>query len=155
MLIQRVNRTDAEKIELVVVNVAGATITTGRAAMYVGGTGAMQASTDGANVAILDADASMCMLAGVAQQDIPDTEAGRVVAWGWCNSIELSAEADKTIGVTALVQTFLKVGAVAGTFTSTQTPQALSTFAYKYVQCMNTTNISGGLVYAEGFVRAL
>jgi hypothetical protein len=155
MLIQRVNRTDAEQIELIVVNAAGATATTGRALMYVGGTGAMVASTDGANVAILDADGSMCMLAGIASQDIPNTSAGRCLAWGYASSIELSAEANKTIGVTALVETFLKVGAVAGTFTSTQTPQALSTFAYKYVQTMTTTNISGGLVYASGFVRAL
>ena len=155
MLIQRVNRTDAEKIETIVVNASGATITTGRAAMYVGGTGAMVASTDGANVALLATDADMCMLAGVASMDIPNTSPGRCIAWGWANSIELSAEANKTIGVTALVQTFLKVGAVGGTFTSTQTEEAMSTFMYKYVQCMNTTKISGGLVYAKGFVRAL
>lgn len=154
MLIQRVNRTDAEKIQTIVVNAAGATITTGMAAMYVGGTGAMVASTDGANVAIHVA-ASESMLAGIAQQDIPNTSAGRVITWGWANSIELSAEADKTIGVLALVDTFLKGGAKAGTWTSALAPEALSTQAFKYVQAMTTTNISGGLVYASGFVRAL
>jgi hypothetical protein len=155
MIIAKVNRTDAEKVFINVHNVAGATATTGRGLFFVGGTGAMLASTDGLQVALGPADASGCMLAGISNQDIPDDGYGLCQAWGYVNSIELSAEANKTVGCTALVETFLIAGAVAGTFTSTRTPQSLSTVAYRYVQCLNTTNISGGLVYAKGFVRAL
>jgi hypothetical protein len=66
-----------------------------------------------------------------------------------------SAEADKTVGNTAVADTLLKLGAVAGTFTTAQTAQALSTTLYKYVQVMQTVNISGGIPYGRGFVRGL
>ena len=155
MLIQRVNRTDAEKVFLVVHNSAGATATTGRGLRFVGGTGAEAAtSADGSQV-VFSTAATMCNFAGIAAQDIPSDGYGLSQIWGYVNSIELSAEANKTIGCTALVQTFLTGGAVAGTFTSTLAPEALSTMAYKFVQALNTTNISGGLVYAKGFVRGL
>lgn len=154
MNIQRVNRTDAEKVFLNVHNVAGATATTGRGLVFVGGAPAEIVSTDGVQV-VLSTDASMPSFAGIANQDIPDDGYGLVQAWGFCNSIELSAEANKTVAPVAIATSFLKHGAVSGTFTSTQTAQALSTMAYKYVSVLNTVNISGGLVYAKGFVRAL
>jgi hypothetical protein len=154
MLIQRVNRTDAEKIFIICHNVNGATATTGRGQRFVGGTPAEIASADGTQV-VNSADAAMASFAGIADQDIPDDGYGRVQAWGFVNSIELSAEADKTVAPVAIGTSFLKGGAVAGTFTSTQTAQALSTMAYKYVSVLNTVNISGGLVYAKGFVRAI
>jgi hypothetical protein len=156
MIISKVNRTDAEKIFINVHNTEAVTATTGRGLSFVGGTGAMAAtSTDGISVVMTSGDGMMCMLAGIASQDIPADGYGLAQAWGFVNSIELSAEADKTVGVVALIETFLKKGGVSGTFTSVQTPQALSTFAYRYVQALNTTNISGGLVYAKGFIRAL
>jgi hypothetical protein len=155
MIIQRINRTDAEKIFVIAHNAEATTITTGMGTRYMGALAAEVVSTGGNNVCKLDADTAMCQFAGIADQDIASLGYGRVQAWGYCNSILLSAEADKTIGVAARAETFLKKGAVAGSFTSTQTPEALSTFAYKYVQVMNTTNISGGLNYATGFVRAM
>jgi hypothetical protein len=154
MLLQRVNRTDAEKIFLICHNVNGATATTGRGQRFVGGTPAEIASADGTQV-VHSADAAMASFAGIADQDIPDDGYGRVQAWGFVDSIELSAEANKTVAPVAIGTSFLKGGAVAGTFTSTQTAQALSTMAYKYVSVLNTVNISGGLVYAKGFVRAI
>lgn len=156
MQTQRVNREDAEKIFLVVHNVSGATATTGLGMRLVGGTGAQAAtSTDGIQSVLLDADGYMPLLLGVTVEDIADDGYGRVQAYGYVDSVLLSAEANKTVGVVALNETFLKKGGTAGSFTSTQTPQALSTFAYKYVQALTTTNISGGLNYCSGFVRAV
>jgi hypothetical protein len=154
MILQRINRTDAEKIFLICHNVNGATATTGRGQRFVGGTPAEIASADGAQV-VFSADAAMASFAGIADQDIPDDGYGRVQAWGFVDSVELSAEANKTIACVAIGTSFLKTGGVSGTFTSTQTAQALSTMAYKYISVLNTTNISGGLVYGKGFVRAI
>jgi hypothetical protein len=155
MQIQQLNRTDAEKVFVVITNVDADTITTGMGVRYVGGAAAEVVSTNGANAVKIAADTAMPQFAGIAGQDIASNGAGLVQAFGYVDSILLSAEADKTVGVTGTANSFLKVGAVAGSFTSTQTAQALSTFAFKYVQAWTTTNISGGLNYAGGFVRAI
>ena len=155
MLIQRVNRTQAEKIFLILTNGGAATITTGFGTRYLGALAAEVVSTDGAQVIPLDADSAMCQFSGIADQDIASLGAGRVQAWGYVNSIAYSAEADKTVGLLARASTFLKKGLVNGTFTSTQAAEGLSTFAYKYIQAMTTINISGGVPYGSGFVRAL
>ncbi len=155
MIISKVNRTDAEKVFIVCHNVDADSITTGMGVRFCGGAAAEIVSTDGSCVIKLEADASMANFAGIANQDIPADGYGRIQSWGYVDSVLLSAEADKTVGCTGITNSFLKKGAVAGSFTSTQTPQALSTFAYKYVQALNTTNISGGLNYAKGFVRAI
>ena len=155
MLIQRVNRTDAEKVFLICHNQDGDSITTGMGARFLGGIAAEIVSTNGSKVIKVDADSSMPQFAGIADQDIPTDGYGRIQAFGYVDSVLLSAEADKTVGVTGIANSFLKAGAVNGSFTSTQVVGALSTFAYKTVQAWTTTNISGGLNYASGFVRAL
>jgi len=155
MQIQQLNRTDAEKVFVVITNADADTITTGMGVRYVGGAAAEVVSTNGANAVKVAADAAMPQFAGIANQDIASNGAGLVQAFGYVNSILLSAEANKTVGVTGIANSFLKVGAVAGSFTSTQTAQALSTFAGKFVQAWTTANISGGLNYAAGFVRAI
>lgn len=155
MIIQRVNRTQAEKIFLILTNGGAATITTGFGTRYLGALAAEVVSTDGAQVIPVDADTAMCQFAGIADQDIASLGVGRVQAWGYVNSIAYSAEADKTVSVFARLGTILKKGAVNGTFTSALAQETLSTFAYKYVQAMTTVNISGGVPYGSGFVRAL
>lgn len=162
MLIQRVNRTDAEKIYLICQNGEGTTISTGMGARFLGGLAAEVVSTDGVQVIKLDADAAFLQFAGIADQDIASLGYGRIQAWGFVNSVLLSQEADKTIGVTARNQTILKKGGGAGMFTSTAGDVNLSTLTavtiqpfLKYVQVMNTTNISGGLNYCKAFIRAL
>ena len=155
MQTQRVNRGDAEKVYVVVKNVDADSVTVGMGVRYVGGAAVEIVSTDGVNVIKLAADATMSQLAGIAVRNLAANDVGRVQAYGYVNSILLSAEADKTVGVTGIANSFLKKGAVAGSFTSTQVPEALSTFAYKFVQAWTTTNISGGLNYASGMVRAL
>ena len=162
MLIQRVGRTDAEKIFIICKNGEATTISTGMGARFLGGLAAEVASTDGISCIKLDAAATMCQFAGIADQDIASLGYGRVQAWGYCNSVLLSQEADKTIGVAARAQTILTKGGGAGMFTSVAGDTNLSTLSLvtiqpflKYVQIMDTCNISGGLNYCKAFVRAL
>lgn len=153
MQIQQLNRTDDEKVYVVGKNVSGTTATTGFAMRYVGGAAAEIVST-GAGAVVFAADANMAQLAGIAVEDIAVNAYGRLQAHGLV-SVAYSAEANKTVGVTGIAGSFLKGGAVAGTFTSTKTPQSLSTFAYKYVQALTTVNISGGVPLGTAFVRAI
>ena len=155
MIIQRVNRSDAEKIKLSFHNVDADSVTTGMGVRWVGGAAGEIVSADGISGVKITADSQMPNFAGIAEQDIPTDGYGLLVAWGYVNSILLSAEANKTIGITGINTSFLKVGAMAGSFTSTLAPEALSTFASRYVQNFVTTNISGGLNYAKGFVRGM
>jgi len=122
---------------------------------YVGGAAAEIVSTDGINCVLLEAVGSFANFAGIAAQDIAVNGYGRVQAWGYCDAIRLSAIADVTVGVEGINKSFLKVGGTAGTFASTETPQALSVHAFKYVQAWTTTGISGGTPTCAGFVRAL
>ena len=155
MQIQRVNRTDAEKVFINVQNKSGATLTVGWGARFCGGAAAEVVSTDGVQV-VASADAAMCNFAGVVAQDLADNGYGRVQAWGYVNSIAISGVGTSiTIGVTGLANAFLKCGAAAGTFFSGQVPQALSTMAWKYLQAFTTNTISTHPAYLSGFVRAL
>ena len=149
MQIQRVLRTDPEKVYLTIKNVSGATLTTGMGARYVGGAVGEIVSTDGVQAvgATLAGAETFC---GIAVEDIADNGYGRVQVWGYCDSILLSQEADKTIGPSILVP-----GNGVGMFISIAARQNISTSLYKFVVALNTTNISGGLNYAKAFVRAL
>lgn len=155
MQIQKVNRTDAEKIFINIHNVEGNTATTGLGIRYVGGAAAEIVSTDGVQTVLLNADSAMSQLAGIATRDIPDDGFGQIQSWGFVDSILISAEADKTVGVTGIENSFLKKGGTIGSFTSTQTPEGMSTFAFKHIQAWTTVDISGGLNYCSGFIRAV
>lgn len=69
--------TKAEFVDVIVKNVAGASITLGYAASYT----TTAASVNGANV-VLPAAGQIQTFAGVAQQTIPDNGVGRVRAYG-------------------------------------------------------------------------
>ncbi len=153
MQIQQVNRTDDEKIYLVVKNVNAVTATTGFGLRYVGGAAAEIVSTGGAN-AVFQTDATNGLAAGVAVEDIAVNAYGRVQAYGLV-SVAYSFEADKTVGVTGVATSLLKTGGLAGSFTSTRVPEGLSTSLYKYAINMVTTNISGGLPLGSAFIRYL
>lgn len=153
MQIQRINRTDDEKVYLAAKNVSGTTATTGFALRWVGAAAAEIVSTGG-GAAVFATDAAMAQFAGVAVEDIAVNAYGRIQSYGLV-SVAYSAEADKTVGVTGLANSFLKLGAVAGTFTSVKAAETLSTFAFRYVQAMTTVNISGGVPLGTAFVRAL
>lgn len=153
MQIQRVNRTDDEKVFVVGLNVNATTATTGFGLRWVGGAAAEVVST-GSNAVVFSSDATMGQFAGIASQDIAVNAYGRIQAYGLA-SIAYSAIADVTVGVEGIAKGLLKTGGVAGTWASTATPQSLSTMLYKYVQTMTTVGISGGVPVGTGFVRAL
>lgn len=85
MLFPTVNRTDSEKIFVSVVNMEGATITTGLPVAYVQGN-----SIDGVGVAIANATADMFGFVGVAFKDIPKNGRGLVQVGGFINSVLIS-----------------------------------------------------------------
>lgn len=152
MLIQRVNRSDAERIYLSVLNTDAATLTTGMGACYLGGVAAEVASADGTSVAASTA-ARIFGFAGIAAKDIPSNAYGIVQVWGKCNSVMLSFEADKTVGITGV--TFLQPGGQAGTFTSAMLAQGQSAMLYNYLYNLTTTNISGGVPYTQAWLRII
>ncbi len=151
MIIQQLNRADAEKIQLVVKNVdGGGSITTGLGACFT----ITGASIDGIS-AVRATGALARGFVGVAVQDIAINAYGLVTAWGLVNSVQIS-NVGSSITITAGDQ--LLAGAVAGTFFSVITPQATSTQYYKYVYAATTVggDLSNlNLSFVQGIVRAI
>lgn len=147
MQIQQIDRNDAERVQIVVKNVDGSgSITTGLGvALVVSG-----ASIDG--ISAVKATAALQKgFSGIASKDIPINGFGLVTAWGIANSVLLS-HVGTSLTVTA--GDTLIPGAVAGTFFSGVTAQAMSTLLYKYVVAGATQTISTA-GYVTGIVRAL
>src|SRR5690349_24140659 len=119
MIIQQLNRADAEKIQLMLKNVdGGGSITTGLGACLV----VDGASIDGIS-AVQSTAAAVKGFVGVALPDIPINGFGLVTAWGQVNSVQIS-HVGSSITITA--GDTLSPGAVAGTFFSSVTAQAMS-----------------------------
>lgn len=76
------NKTNAEVMYGNFTNVAGATITTGYAVAYT----TLAASVNGNN-AVLPAVASNKTFAGICDSDVPDTQTGRFIAYGYAASV--------------------------------------------------------------------
>jgi hypothetical protein len=112
MQIQRVNRTDAEKVFITAINVDAETHTTGVGVRYVGGVAGEQVSNTGAQVIRLAAGgAAMAQFAGIAAEDIASLGAGRYQVWGYVNSIMFSANGSSiTVGVVDNTEHYLDVG---------------------------------------------
>lgn len=155
MQIQRVNRTDAEKVFIIVRNVTGVTATTGLGMRFLGGNAGEVVSTDGVQCVILESFAQLPQFAGIVARDIADNAYGLVQAWGYVNSVCYSAKADVTVGLEGPAKNLLVPGGLSGTWFSGGSPQAMSVALFKYVQAMATVNISGGVPFGSGFVRAL
>jgi len=150
MQIQQLNRTDPEVVKIQVKNVdGGGSITTGLGVNLV----QAGASIDGIS-AVLCVAASYEGFCGVAAEDIPINGYGAVVAWGIANSVLIS-HVGSSITVTA--GDILKPGAVAGTFFSSITDQAVSTLFYRYVIAATTPVAvsTQAQSYCKGLVRAL
>lgn len=77
MLFQRVNRTDAEKVFIIVQNVASATITAGYPVVW-----DITASVDGVRVS-KPATATLSLFVGLANADISDSSYGLVQVYGY------------------------------------------------------------------------
>ena len=155
MQIQRVNRTDAEKVYINAINVEGTSITTGMGVRYVGGVAGEQVSNTGAQVIrVAAAGAQMSQFAGIAAEDIGSLGAGRFQVWGYVNSIMFSANGSSiTVGVVDNTEHFLDIG-ITGAFTSTKVAASLSTDCFKFVQVWDTVNVST-TEWGVGFVRAI
>lgn len=149
MQIQQVNRNDAEKIFLLIKNTEANSITTGLgAALVVAGT----TSFDGVS-AVKVTGALVKGFCGIAIQDIAANSYGLVQCWGYVNSMQLS---NTTTSITVTSGDKVQPGAVAGTFFSGITDEALSTQLYRYAIIGNTPNtISTSPMWVTGFVRAL
>lgn len=152
MLIQQLNRTDAEKVQIVVKNVdGGGSITTGLGVALVQ-TGA---SIDGIS-AVRSTAALWKGFVGVAQQDIAINGFGLVTAWGYANSVQLS---NVGTSITVTAGDYLRPGAVAGTFFSGQAAaETLSTLLYRTVMTATTVPATLSALtdsYVSGFVRGL
>jgi hypothetical protein len=151
MLIQQLNRTDPERVQIMVKNVdGGGSITTGLGVAFpVSG-----ASIDG--ISSVRATGALARgFVGVATQDIAINGFGLVTAWGYVNSVQIS-NVGTSITITAGDQ--LLAGAVAGTFFSAIAPAATSTQYYKYVYAAATVPVdlsNLNQAFVSGIVRAL
>lgn len=155
MQIQLVNRGDPERVLVSVKNIEAVTLTTGMGVCLAVGNEDVAASADGVGAVLFTTSAELRpAFVGIAKRDIASNAYGPVIAWGWADSILLSQETDKTVGLLAGA-TLLMAGGLAGSFTSTLTPQAVSTYMGKYVVNAITTNISSALPYTSGLARCL
>lgn len=151
MIIQQLNRTDPERIQMQVKNVdGGGSITTGLGAcMPITG-----ASIDGISVVRSTAALARGFI-GVAIQDIAINGFGLVTVWGQVNSVQVS-NVGTSITITAGNQ--LLAGGLTGSFFSSIAPEASSTQYYRFVTAATTVvgDLSNlNLSFVQGFVRGL
>ena len=148
MIFQQLNRTDPERIDLVVGNVdGGGTLTAGLAAVLV----EAGASIDGISAVRQPTDTSKAKgFIGIAVENIPVNGYGLVRAHG----IASAYLSNVGTSITITRGDVLVPGAVAGQFFSSITPQAMSTLLYKYAYAAQTATISA-LTAVNVVVRAL
>lgn len=151
MLIQQLNRTDPERVQLIVKNVdGGGSITTGMGAAFP----ITGASIDG--ISSVKATGALARgFVGVATQDIAINGFGLVTAWGQVNSVQIS-NVGTSITLTAGDQ--LKASAVAGMFFSSVAAETTSTQYYRFVYAATTVPVDLSNLnqsFVQGIVRAL
>ena len=146
MIIQGISKgTDPPKSDLVLTNVSGATITLGHAASYT----TTSASLNGYNV-VSPAVGQNATFAGIAVKNIPNTQAGRVRAYGYHDSIFIFATG--TSGTCAID---IAVGpGVAGSLGVNSTGFK-DNFGPVILAAAQGAAINSPGGYARGFVRAL
>lgn len=151
MIIQQLNRTDPERIQIQIKNVdGGGSITTGLGTCLC----EAGASIDGIS-AVRSTAAAVKGFCGVAVQDIAINGFGLVTSWGFVNSVQVS---NVGTSITITRGDTLIPGAVAGTFFSSVTAQAMSTLLYKYVYAATTVPVDISNLnqsFVSGIVRAL
>ena len=144
---QRINRTAAEVIRLIVKNVDGSgSITTGMGACLV----QAGASIDGISSVRMTAG-TLLGFCGVAARDIAINDFGPVTAWGYAASVWISNEGTS---ITVTRGDVLKPSAVAGAFASSLTNAAISTLLYRYVYAADTNTISAQ-AWVKGIVKGI
>ena len=150
MQIQQLNRTDSEVVKVLFKNTDGSgSITTGMGVSWV---------EAGASIDCLSATkyagGNVHTFIGVSERDVAINDFGFAVCWGMANSVLISHVGSS---ITITRGDILKPGAVAGTFFSSITSQALSTLLYRYVMAATTPVAVSTLAqsYCKGLVKAL
>lgn len=142
MQVQRVNRNDPERVYMAVQNIEGATITTGLPVAYAQGT-----SNDGLGVVIANAAADYPGFLGIALNDIPNNEYGRIQTAGFVNSVLLS-----NVGTSITIAAGSPlVPSPAGMFSAAPT-YANSGFKWVTV-ASNTPAAVSAAAYVSGLIR--
>ncbi len=144
MDLQRINRTDAEKVFVSYRNMSGSTIAANEGVCLDLGT-----TVDGIS-AVSPAAASFLGWIGIADKDVSDTEYGRAQAFGYRDSVLLSHEGT-SVTVTLGDALHLVTGQNGLT---TSTAQALSTMASKYIVVASSQTVSAA-AYTDGIIRCL
>jgi hypothetical protein len=152
MLIQQLNRTDPERIQIMVKNVDGSgSITTGRGAAFP----IAAASIDGIS-AVNVTTALARGFVGVATQDIAINGFGLCTAWGFVNSVQIS---NVGTSLTITAGDMLRPGAAAGTFFSgINNVETASTLLYRFVYAATTVPVDLSNLnqsFVSGIVRAI
>ena len=150
MQIQMLNRTDGERVKVTFRNIDGSgSITTGMGVSWP----EAGASMDGVG-AVKYAGGNVFGFIGVSEKDIAINDYGLATAWGIADSVHISNVGSS---ITVTRGDILRPGAVAGTFFSSQTPAAMSTLLYRWVQAATTPVAVSTLAqtYCKGLVRAL
>lgn len=151
MLIQQLNRTDPEKVQIMIKNVdGGGSITTGLGVCIP----ASGASIDG--ISVVRATAALQRgFVGVATQDIAINGFGLATTWGYVNSVQIS---NVGTSITVTAGNVLIPSAIAGQFFSVVTDAAMSTLMYRFVTAATTVPVDISNLnqsFVAGFVRAL
>lgn len=148
MDIQQVNREDGEVVRVAFKNVdGGGSITTGYGVALVTSAASFSIGQNG----VRRTAALQKTFIGVSASDVAINGFGKAVAWGYAASIALS---NVGTSITVTAGDVLKPGAVAGTFFSSVTDEALSTVVYRFAVAGQTVTISAA-AWVSGFVRGL
>ncbi len=143
MMFKKLNRDGAENVYRTVLNVEGATITTGLPV------GLVNTSTDGISAVIANAAADYPGFIGVAKGDIANNDYGLVTISGWVASVLLShVGSSLTINANDPL-----VPAPSGFFSGAPT------YANSGLKCLYASNVpvavSAGSQYVSGLIKAL
>lgn len=144
MLLQRVNRTDAEKIFVSYRNMSGGTISANEGVCFDLGT-----TVDGIS-SVAPVAASFLGWIGIADKDVADTGYSIAQTWGYRDSVLLSHEGT-SVTVTIGDALHLVTGQSG---LNTSTAQALSTMGGRTVLVATTQTLSA-LAYTDGIIRCL
>ena len=145
MDIQLINRSDAEVVRVAFKNIdGGGSATTGYAVAIV----TSVASFDGVG-AVKRTGALQSTFHGISASDVAINDFGKATIYGYVASIALS---NVGTSITVTAGDNLIPGAVAGTFFSSVTAQALSTVLYRYAQAGQTTTISAA-AWVQGYLK--
>lgn len=142
------NKTNAEVMYGNFTNVSGQTMTTGNAVAFT----TTAASLDG-NSGVSPALQNITTFAGIVHRDVPNTQTGRYIAYGYAASISVFTIAGN---VTVNLGDAMGPG-VAGSLgvNSTGLKETLGPIIPMDTVGLAINNVAGGAGYIRGFVRAM